>query len=179
MGPDRSLVVIVWFINIFCPPGAVHTLKYKETAHEFQTEAKPPAVLQYEYARSALKIGLQLERGLGINPFKFGMVGSSDPHTALSTVEEENFFGKHSGVEPKPHRWEHVVIDAPDPEFTIKGWQQAASGFAAVWAMENTREAVFDAMKRTEANATTGTRITVRFFGGWEFEENAKVVRFA
>lgn len=135
------------------------------------TEAKKPEMLQYEYARSSLKNGLKLEQDLGVNPFKFGMIGSSDSHTALSTVEEENFFGKHSGVEPEPHRWEHIVIKAPDPKFTIKGWQQAASGFAAVWAKENTREAIFDAMKRKEAYATTGTRITVRFFGGWEFDE--------
>lgn len=130
------------------------------------TEAKKPEMLQYEYARSALKLGLQLEASLGVNPFKFGMIGSSDSHTAMSTVEEDNFFGKHSGVEPDEHRWEHVVIEAPDPNFTIMGWQQAASGYAAVWAKENTREAIFDAMKRKETYATTGSRITVRFFGG-------------
>lgn len=135
------------------------------------TEAKKPEMLQYEYARSALKLGLQLEASLGVNPFKFGMIGSSDSHTAMSTVEEDNFFGKHSGVEPDEHRWEHVVIEAPDPNFTIMGWQQAASGYAAVWAKENTREAIFDAMKRKETYATTGSRITVRFFGGWDFQE--------
>ncbi len=133
------------------------------------TELKTKDMLQWEYARSALKTGLQLERKLGINPFKFGMVGSTDSHTSLSTAEEENFFGKHSGVEPGPHRWEHVVIAAPDPKLNVMGWQQAASGYAAVWATENTREAVFDAMKRKETYATTGTRMTVRFFGGWDF----------
>jgi hypothetical protein len=110
-----------------------------------------------------------LERKLGVNPYKFGMVGGTDAHTAMAAVEEDNFFGKHSGVEPEPHRWEHVVIQAPDPAFTIKGWQQAAGGYAAVWATENTREAIFDAMKRKETYATTGSRMTVRFFGGWEF----------
>ena len=133
------------------------------------TEAKKPEMLQYEYAREALKNGLLLERKLGVNPFKFGMVGSTDAHTSLSAVEEENFFGKHSGVEPGPHRWEHVVIEAPDPKFTIKGWQQAAAGYAGVWATENTREAIFDAMKRKETYATTGPRMMVRFFGGWDF----------
>ncbi|MCA9284964.1 MAG: DUF3604 domain-containing protein [Phycisphaerales bacterium] len=133
------------------------------------TEAKTPGMLKWEYAREALKTGLALERKIGVNPFKFGMIGSTDSHTALTAVEEDNFFGKHSGVEPEPHRWEHVVIEAPDPAFTIMGWQQAASGYAAVWATENTREAVFDAMKRKETYATTGTRITVRFFGGWDF----------
>jgi hypothetical protein len=133
------------------------------------TQLKKPEMLQWEYARSALKTGLQLERKLGVNPFKFGMVGSTDSHTSLSTAEEDNFFGKHSGVEPGPHRWEHVVIAAPDPKLNVMGWQQAASGYAAVWATENTREAIFDAMKRKETYATTGTRMTVRFFGGWDF----------
>jgi hypothetical protein len=133
------------------------------------TEAKKPEMLQYEYTREALKTGLKLEKKLGVNPFKFGMIGSSDSHTAMATVEEENFFGKHSGVEPEPHRWEHIVIEAPTPEFTVMGWQQAASGYAAVWATENTREAIFDAMMRKETYATTGSRMMVRFFGGWDF----------
>jgi len=136
------------------------------------TELKKDEMLQWEYAREALKTGLLLESKLGINPFKFGMIGSSDSHTALAAVEEENFFGKHSGVEPEEHRWEHVVIEAPDPDLTVYGWQQAAGGYAAVWAMENTREAIFDAMKRKETYATTGSRMTVRFFGGWEFVES-------
>lgn len=135
------------------------------------TEAKTPGMLKYEYAREALKTGLQLERKLGVNPFKFGMIGSTDAHTSMAAVEEDNFFGKHSGVEPGPHRWEHVVIEAPDPKFTIHGWQQAAGGYAAVWAKENTREAIFDAMMRKETYATTGSRITVRFFAGWDFSE--------
>ncbi len=136
------------------------------------TELKKPEMLQYEYAREALKTGLVLEKKLGINPFKFGMIGSTDAHTALAAVEEENFFGKHSGVEPEKHRWEHIVIQAPDPELNVMGWQQAASGYAAVWATENTREAIFDAMKRKEVYATTGSRMVVRFFGGWEFTKD-------
>ncbi len=135
------------------------------------TELKKDEMLQYEYARSALKIGLQLERKLGVNPYKFGMIGSTDAHTAMAAVEEENFFGKHSGVEPEPHRWKHITIAAPDPKLNVLGWQQAASGYAAVWAKENTREAIFDAMKRKETYATTGSRMTVRFFGGWTFDD--------
>ncbi|MGE3529003.1 MAG: DUF3604 domain-containing protein [Methyloceanibacter sp.] len=135
------------------------------------TEVKTPEMLQWEYARQALKTGLLLEQKLGVNPYKFGMIGSTDSHTALSTAEEENFFGKHSGVEPEPNRWKHVVIEAPDPKFTIMGWQQAASGYAAVWATENTREAIFDALKRKETYATTGPRMIVRFFGGWDFTD--------
>jgi hypothetical protein len=134
------------------------------------TEVKQQEMLQYEYARSALKAGLRLEKKLGVNPFKFGMIGSTDSHTSLAAVEEDNFFGKHSGVEPEPHRYEHVVISSPlDPELTVYGWQQAASGYAAVWATENTREAIFDAIARKEVYATTGSRMAVRFFGGWSF----------
>jgi hypothetical protein len=128
-------------------------------------------MIQYEYAREALKNGLVLRERLGVNPFKFCMIGSTDSHTSMATGEEENFFGKHSGVEPNEHRWEHVVIEAPNPDFTIMGWQQAASGYAAVWAAENTREAIFDAMRRKETYATTGSRMVVRFFGGWDFNQ--------
>ncbi|MGI9220524.1 MAG: DUF3604 domain-containing protein [Woeseiaceae bacterium] len=141
------------------------------------TVAKEKDMLQYEYAREALKNGLLMEEKLGINPFKFGMIGSTDSHTSMATAEEENFFGKHSGVEPEPHRWEHIVIEAPTPEFTIYGWQQMAGGWAAVWATENTREAIFDAMKRRETYATTGSRMVVRFFGGWNFNESDTLTR--
>jgi hypothetical protein len=135
------------------------------------TVLKKPEMLKYEYAREALKTGLKLESSLGVNPYKFGMIGSTDAHTGLAAVEEENFFGKHSGVEPGPHRWEHVVIEAPDPELSIYGWKQAAGGYAGIWATENTRGALFDAMERKEVYATTGSRITVRFFGGYDFSE--------
>jgi hypothetical protein len=135
------------------------------------TEVKKQEMLRWEYSREALKTGLMLEKSLGINPYKFGQVGSTDSHTSLSTAQENNFFGKHSGVEPEPQRWKHLVIEAPDPKLSIYGWQQAASGYAAVWATANTREAIFDAMERKETYATTGSRITVRFFGGWNFED--------
>jgi len=136
------------------------------------TEIKKQEMLQYEYARSALKIGLQMEEKLGVNPFKFGMVSGTDGHTALTAVEENNFFGKHPGVEPDPKRWEHVVIKSSlDDKLTTLGWQQAAGGYTGVWATENTREAIFDAMIRKETYATTGPRMRVRLFGGWEFTE--------
>jgi hypothetical protein len=128
-------------------------------------------MLPREYAREAYKRGLGYADRLGVNPFKFGMIGSTDSHTAMAAVEEDNFFGKHSGVEPGPHRWEHIVIEAPNPDFTIYGWQQASGGYAGVWATENTREAIFDAMMRKETYATTGSRMIVRFFGGWDFDE--------
>ncbi len=134
------------------------------------SEAKKPEMLQHEYAREALKNGLMLEARLGTNPYKFGLVGSTDSHTALSTSEEDNFFGKHAGTEPSPDRMKHPFTKTKNGEY--KGWQTVASGLAAVWAIDNTREAIFDAMARREVYATTGTRIGVRFFGGWDFAAN-------
>ena len=128
---------------------------------------KKPGMLQYEYTREALKNGLEIEQKLGVNPFKIGLVGSTDSHTSLSTAEEENFFGKHSGVEPNPHRYEHIVMEFNGRK--LMSWEMAASGYAGVWATENTREALWDAMKRKEVYATTGPRMTVRFFGGFDF----------
>ena len=129
---------------------------------------KKPEMIKYEYTRQALKNGLMLEQKLGVNPFKFGLVGSTDSHTSLSTAEEENFFGKHSGVEPSPHRFEHVVMSFSGR--TLMSWEMAASGYAGIWATENTRESLWDAMKRKEVYATTGPRMIVRFFGGFDFE---------
>jgi hypothetical protein len=131
---------------------------------------KKPEMLEFEYARSALKNGLILEKKLGINPYKFGMVGSTDSHTALAAVEEENFFGKTTSNEPSEERISHPFVTNPETGLTIMGWETTASGYAAVWATENTRKALFDAMERRETYATTGPRMIVRFFGGWDFE---------
>ena len=130
---------------------------------------KKKEMLQYEYAREALKNGLMLENKLGVNPYKFGMIGATDSHTGLATAGEDNFFGKHSLVEPEPHRWEHTVIEFGENK--VLGWEMVSSGYAAVWATGNTREELFDAMKRKEVYATTGSRMTVWFFGGWDFVE--------
>ena len=137
--------------------------------------AKTNEMLQYEYAREALKNGLKLEEKFGENPYKFGMVGSTDSHTSLATAEENNFFGKHSGSEPGPKRMEHAMAKMGDAEY--EGWSVAASGLAAVWATDNTREALFDAMRRKEVYATTGPRMTVRFWGGWDFEASDAINR--
>ncbi|MCV3243097.1 DUF3604 domain-containing protein [Mesorhizobium sp. ZC-5] len=131
------------------------------------TVLKTPDMLEFEYARSALKNGLKLEAKLGVNPYKFGMVGSTDAHTGLSAVDEDNFFGKTSSSEPGPDRATHPFVKAE--KATIMGWEQTASGYAGVWATENTREAIFDAMERKETYATTGRRMLVRFFGGFDF----------
>ena len=131
--------------------------------------AKTDDMLQYEYAREALKNGLALEEKFGENPYKFGMIGSTDSHTSLATAGEDNFFGKHSGSEPNPLRMEHPMAKVGDAEY--EGWSVSASGLTAVWAKDNTRKALFDAMQRKEVYATTGPRMMVRFWGGWEFEE--------
>ncbi|MCZ6756540.1 MAG: DUF3604 domain-containing protein, partial [Gemmatimonadetes bacterium] len=128
---------------------------------------KDDDMLQYEYARTALQTGLQLEQQLGVNPYKFGMIGSTDSHTGLATAEEENFFGKHSGSEPSPERYKHPMADLGHAR--IESWEMVSAGYAGVWATENTREALFDVMRRKETYATTGPRMLVRFFGGWEF----------
>jgi hypothetical protein len=126
-------------------------------------------MLQYEYGRSALKLGLKLGDKLGVNPYKFGLSGAIDSHTALATSREENYFGKYKHTEPSPERHNREVIPAEDPSLRIMTSQEVASGLTGVWARENTREALFDAMKRKEVYATTGTRIRVRVFGGWDF----------
>ncbi len=133
------------------------------------TVAKTNDMLQHEYAREALKSGLKLEAEFGTNPYKFGLIGSTDAHTGLAAVEEENFFGKVTPQEPGPDRMTKAFVDNPKTGVKIMDWQVSSSGFAAVWATENTREAIFDAMQRRETYATTGSRMIVRFFGGWDF----------
>ena len=132
--------------------------------------AKQRAMLEFEYARSAYKNGLKLEQLLGINPYKFGLVGSSDAHTGLAAMEEDNFFGKTTPQEPSPERLTKRFIYNEQTGVTVMDWEVGASGYAAVWATENTRAAIWDAMERRETYATTGTRMIVRFFGGWNFE---------
>jgi len=139
------------------------------------SQAKTKDMLAGEYLRSGLKRGLEFEQKLGVNPYKVGQIGSTDSHTSLPAVEEENFFGKHSGVEPSPARAGHVTLGGEMGK--IYGWQMASSGYAAVWAKENTREAIWDAMKRRETYATTGSRMLVRFFGGWDFTKEDAMSR--
>ena len=137
--------------------------------------ANPPVrkkndMLQFEYARSALKNGLKLEAQLGVNPFKFGMIGSTDTHIGMSTFDEDNFFGKFPSSEPSAERWNEALILDADKKPAISGWQLQAAGIAGVWARENTRASLFDAMKRKEVYGSTGPRITVRLFAGWDFQ---------
>jgi hypothetical protein len=102
------------------------------------------------------------------------MIGSTDSHTAMATADQNNFWGKHAGYYPSKDRWEHVLAESSEEsglDLKVMGWEQLASGYAAVWATGNTREEIFDAMQRKEVYATTGPRPTVRFFGGWTFSD--------
>jgi hypothetical protein len=133
------------------------------------TAAKEDWMLKYEYARSALKTGLKIGKQLGVNPYKFGMIGTTDTHTALPTSREENYFGKYQHTEPSPDRHNGEVIPADDKALRIMTAQESAAGLTAVWSRENTREAIFDSLSRKEVYSTTGSRIRVRVFGGWDF----------
>lgn len=124
-----------------------------------------PWMLKYEYVRSALGLGLQHERKLGVNPFKLGIIGSTDSHTGLSSTAEDNFDGSFKNSERAPGRAMRKMLGRTGPE----NWQLGASGLAAVWATANTRAAIFDAFARREVYGTTGSRIQVRFFGGWNY----------
>ena len=129
---------------------------------------KTNEMLRYEYARSALKRGLEIEQQTGVNPYQFGMISSTDAHTGMAAAAEDNFFSKLPHVEPSKDRVHHDMLKFGDRRY--KGTDINAAGYAAVWATENTREAIFDAMRRRETYATTGPRMAVRLFGSWDFE---------
>ncbi|MEM1432592.1 MAG: DUF3604 domain-containing protein [Pseudomonadota bacterium] len=134
-----------------------------ETYRHYLSIAKEEYVVQSgDYVRSALKTGLAIGQDIGINPFKLGMIGSTDSHTGLSTAEEPNFWGKFA-FDSIPENKSGGALGA------ASGWDMSAAGLAAVWATENSRAAIMDAMARREVYATTGTRIRVRLFGGWQF----------
>lgn len=127
-----------------------------------------------DFMRSGLRRGLEIEQEIGVNPYQFGVIGSTDAHTGIASSEEPNFWGK-VGKDSIPEN--KRLYDTSDTEQqyepgvdTIDGWNYAAQGLAAVWATENTREAIFDAFKRRETYATTGPRMTVRTFGGWNYD---------
>ena len=133
--------------------------------------AKTPGMYRAEYWREALKSGLRLEAMLGANPFKYGANGATDTHTGLTTADDDNFWGKFKTVEPSPTRWKPAIVGAGKPG-AMYGWEQAAAGWMGVWATANTREALWDAMKRKETYATTGPRMKVRFFGGFDLADS-------
>ena len=129
------------------------------------TADKEEWMLASEYARGVLKIGIGLADVLGVNPYKFGLIGSTDGHNTFSTTEEDNFWGKFADSEPHPERTRTRVAQQ-----LWLNWRLVASGYAAVWARENTREEIFAALKRREVYATTGSRIMLRMFAGWDFD---------
>lgn len=132
-----------------------------------QGSPETPEMRPFMYLRGGLLQGLKQQQKLGVNPFKFGFVGGSDIHNSIVSFEEDNFFGKHVNQEPRPERWKHISKQGFGK--TRYTWHYEAAGYAAVWATANTREAIWDAMKRRETYGTSGTRLTVRFFGGWQF----------
>jgi hypothetical protein len=133
-------------------------------------QPKQPGMIEHEYLRDALKNGLKVEQDLGVNPFKYGMAAGTDTHNALAAAEEDNFFAKFPSAEPRPDRWSENAMKFGDR--TIKGWEMTGAGYTAVWATGNSREELWDAMKRRETYATSGPRIVVRFFGGYEFTKD-------
>lgn len=125
-----------------------------------------------DYIRGALKNGLKIEQNVGVNPYKFGVIGSTDAHTGLASAEEDNFWGKMATDSIPENKERPRAADGETARNNWPGgWNMSASGLAAVWATENTREAIFAAFKRKEVYATTGPRIRVRFFGGWDFDD--------
>jgi Protein of unknown function (DUF3604) len=125
----------------------------------------PPS--PHDYVRTALLEGVELQREIGINPYKLGFIGATDSHTGLSTVQENRFLGDFGADPTTPERLKEIQPGAMP--FIFSAWTLSAAGRAAVWAPENTRQAIFDAFKRKEVYGTTGTRIVLRVFGGFDF----------
>jgi hypothetical protein len=152
-----------------------------DKANLLGSAAQTDAMLPGNYARSALKRGMKLEADIGANPYKHGFIGSTDSHTSLATAGENNYFGKASLIEPGPERWKHFLIKSQtDDSLTTTATETTASGLAAVWATDNTRASLFEALKRRETYATTGPRMTVRVFAGWDFtSEDVHKANFA
>ncbi|MFT5396864.1 MAG: hypothetical protein ACI85N_002077 [Gammaproteobacteria bacterium] len=131
---------------------------------------KTDEMLPYEYARSALQIGLQQEDKLGVNPFKIGLIGGTDSHTSMVSTREDNYWGKTPRGEAAADRYTHKILGTVEELSTYES-DTIASGLAAVWARDNTRSDLYEAMENKETYGTTGTRITVRFFGGWDYQQ--------
>ena len=125
----------------------------------------------HNYVRSALKLGLELEGRLGANPYQAGMIGGNDAHVGVVTTREDNFFGEFANGLPSPERWKTPLAmgDNDTAKPVVSVWNESAAGLGGVWARENTREAIWDALKRREVYATTGDRPVVRVFAGWHF----------
>ncbi|MEE4659928.1 MAG: DUF3604 domain-containing protein [Halieaceae bacterium] len=156
---------------ILSPTDEYASFERWDDSNVFFTAAKQPSMLPFEYARSTLKHGLLLQQELGVNPFRFGLIGSTDTHTGLATASEKDFFNKISLDEPAPGRASHRMSEkgAYGAVVSRRSATISASGYTGVWSRENTREAIMAALKRREVYATTGPRIGVRLFAGWDF----------
>ena len=136
-------------------------------------------VLRNNYVRSALKLGLELDAKLGANPYQSGMIGGNDAHVGVVTQREDNFFGEFANGLPSPDRWKTpLTMTNNDPKKgpLVSVWNEQAAGLGGVWAHENTREGIWDALKRKEVYATTGDRLIVRVFAGWDFVAATAIV---
>jgi hypothetical protein len=127
-----------------------------------------PSQVRYGYIRQGLVQGMILEQTLGSNPFKMGIVSGSDSHSAYSPNEEFNFHGTHGLLDDEPEKRLNPQVNASGDVPGVVG----SAGATAVWAEENTREAIFDGMKRRETYGTSGPLIRLRFFGGWGYEDD-------
>ena len=128
--------------------------------------------LHANYVRSALRKGLEIQATLGANPYKSGLIGGNDAHLGVVTTREDNFFGEFANGLPSPDRWKTPLVmvnNDPKKGPLVSVWGEQAAGLGGVWARENTREGIWDALKRKEVYATTGDRSTVRVFAGWDF----------
>ena len=138
------------------------------------TRLYKPSMLAGSYVREGLKRGLAIKAELGVNPYQFGVIGGTDSHTGLATADQNNFWGKSPVMAPSPSRMnsDWATEGSAGSLITIKNRAAAASGYAAVWATENTREGIFDAFRRREVYASTGPRIQVRLFGGYHYSQD-------
>ena len=141
-----------------------------EFAYDFELWTKPVAgpgtvkVVETNYVRNAFRNGIALEQQLGVNPFKYGVVGGGDIHTSIVSHEEYQHTGEHNLKSGTPE--ERLLQSTPGEPSKI---EQGSAGLSCVWAEENTRESIWDAMNRKETWATSGSRIKVRIFGGYDF----------